>query len=50
MNEEAETKSEVLRRMLEEGECGGISEYSLDSFITELDIEFKLLTHLNSSS
>ena len=37
--EKNETKTEVLRRMLEEGERSGIAEYSFDAFINELDAE-----------
>ena len=37
--EKTETKTEALRRMLEEGEQSGIAEYSLDAFIEELDAE-----------
>ena len=37
--EKTETKTEVLRRMLEEGEQSGIAGYSFDAFIDELDAE-----------
>ena len=37
--EKTETKTEALRRMLEEGEQSGIAEYSLGAFIDELDAE-----------
>jgi len=37
--EKTETKTEALRRMLEEGEQSGVAEYSLDAFIDELDAE-----------
>ncbi len=37
--EKTETKTEALRRMLEEGEQSGIAEYSLDAFVDELDAE-----------
>ncbi|WDE03834.1 type II toxin-antitoxin system ParD family antitoxin [Thalassomonas viridans] len=37
--EKSETKTEVLRRMLDEGEQSGIAEYSFDALIEELDAE-----------
>lgn len=37
--EKTETKTEALRRMLEEGEQSGIADYSFDTFIDELDAE-----------
>lgn len=37
--EKTETKTEALRRMLEEGEQSGKAEYSFDAFIDELDAE-----------
>lgn len=37
--EKTETKTEALRRMLEDGEKSGIAEYSFDAFINELDAE-----------
>jgi len=37
--EKAETKTEALRRLLEEGEQSVKAEYSLESFINELDAE-----------
>jgi antitoxin ParD1/3/4 len=37
--EKTETKTEALRRMLEEGEKSGTAEYSFDTFIDELDAE-----------
>lgn len=37
--EKRETKTEALRRMLEEGEQSGIADYSFDAFIDELDAE-----------
>ena len=37
--EKTETKTEALRRMLEEGEKSGIAEYSFDAFMDELDAE-----------
>jgi antitoxin ParD1/3/4 len=39
MLEKSETKTEALRRMLEEGERSGIAEYSFDTFIEELDAD-----------
>lgn len=35
--EESENKMTALRRMLSEGEQSGISDYSYESFIAELD-------------
>ncbi len=37
--EKTETKTEALRRILEEGEQSGIADYSFDAFIDELDAE-----------
>ena len=37
--EKTETKTETLRRMLEEGEQSGTADYSFDAFIDELDAE-----------
>lgn len=37
--EKTETKTEALRRMLEEGEKSGMAEYSFDAFINELDAD-----------
>jgi len=37
--ERTETKTEVLRILLVEGEQSGIAEYSLDAFIEEIDSE-----------
>ena len=37
--ENNETKLETLRHMLDEGEQSGISDYSYDAFIAELDSE-----------
>ena len=37
--EKTETKTEVLRRMLVDGEQSGMAEYSFDAFIDELDAE-----------
>ena len=37
--EKTETKTEVLRRLLDEGEQSGIAEYSFDAFVDELDAE-----------
>lgn len=39
--ERTETKTEVLKRLLNEGEQSGIAEYSLDAFIDEIDGEIK---------
>lgn len=39
MLEKSETKTEALRRALEEGEKSGIAEYSFDTFIEELDAD-----------
>lgn len=35
--ENAETKLETLRRMLDEGEMSGDADYNYDTFIAELD-------------
>lgn len=37
--EKTETKTEALRRMIDEGEQSGIADYSFDAFIDELDAE-----------
>jgi len=37
--EKTETKTEALRRLLEEGEQSGTASYSFDAFIDELDAE-----------
>ena len=37
--EKTETKTEALRRMLEDGEQSGKAEYGFDAFIDELDAE-----------
>ncbi len=37
--ENTETKTEALRRLLEEGEQSGTADYSFDAFIDELDAE-----------
>lgn len=37
--EKTETKTEALRRMLEEGEQSGTADYSFDAFINALDAE-----------
>lgn len=37
--EKTETKTEALRRMLDEGEQSGKAEYNFDAFINELDAE-----------
>ncbi len=39
MLEKSETKTEALRRLLEEGEKSGIAEYSFDAFIEELNAD-----------
>jgi antitoxin ParD1/3/4 len=39
MLEDSECKLESLRHLLDEGEESGISDYSLDSMITEMDDE-----------
>jgi antitoxin ParD1/3/4 len=39
--ENSETKIEILRSMLKEGEDSGIAEYSYDNFIAELDSEYE---------
>lgn len=35
--EESESRLEALRRMLKEGEQSGLADYSLETFMTELD-------------
>jgi antitoxin ParD1/3/4 len=37
--EERETKLEVLRRVLQEGEASGSADYSLNDLLAELDAE-----------
>lgn len=37
--EKTETKTEALRRMLDEGEQSGKAEYNFEAFINELDAE-----------
>ncbi len=37
--ENSETKLEVLRNLLKEGEESGVAEYDVDSFIAELDAQ-----------
>jgi len=39
MLENAETKLETLRKMLDEGEQSGITDYDYGAFMTELDSE-----------
>ena len=39
MLEDAETKLETLRYLLDEGEASGIAEYSYEQFVSELDSE-----------
>ena len=38
--ENSETKIEILRGLIKEGEESGIAEYSYDNFISELDAEY----------
>ncbi len=38
--ENSETKIEILRGLIKEGEESGIAEYSYDNFIAELDAEY----------
>jgi antitoxin ParD1/3/4 len=37
--EERETKLEVLRRALQEGEASGLADYALGDILAELDAE-----------
>ena len=37
--EDNESKLEVLRQMLKDGEASGVAEYSYESFVAELDNE-----------
>lgn len=37
--EDTETKLETLRNLLEEGEASGLTEYTYEEFISELDSE-----------
>jgi len=39
MLEDAETKLETLRNLLDEGEASGNTEYSYEQFVSELDSE-----------
>ena len=39
MLEDAETKLETLRNLLDEGEASGLTEYTYEEFITEMDSE-----------
>ena len=39
MLEDSESKLDTLRHLLDEGEQSGISDYSLDSMIAEMDSE-----------
>lgn len=39
MLEDAETKLETLRYLLDEGEASGIAEYSYEQIVSELDSE-----------
>jgi antitoxin ParD1/3/4 len=39
MLEDAETKLETLRNLLEEGEASGLTEYTYEEFISEMDNE-----------
>ena len=39
MLEDAETKRETLRNLLDEGEASGIAEYSYEQLVSELDSE-----------
>jgi antitoxin ParD1/3/4 len=38
--ENSETKIEILRSLLKEGEESGIAEYNYDNFMAELDAEY----------
>ena len=39
MLEDAETKLEALRNLLDEGEASGLTEYTYEEFIAEMDSE-----------
>ena len=39
MLEDAETKLETLRNLLDEGEASGLTEYTYEEFISEMDSE-----------
>jgi antitoxin ParD1/3/4 len=39
MLEDAETKLETLRKLLDEGEASGLAEYTYEEFIAEMDSE-----------
>jgi antitoxin ParD1/3/4 len=39
MLEDAETKLETLRHLLDEGEASGLTEYTYEEFIAEMDSE-----------
>ena len=39
--ENSETKLEVLRNLLKEGEESGVAQYDVDSFIAELDAQYE---------
>lgn len=39
MLEDAETKLEALRNLLDEGEASGLTEYTYEEFIAEMDCE-----------
>jgi len=39
MLEDAETRIETLRNMLDEGEASGLAEYTYEQFIAEMDSE-----------
>ena len=39
MLEDAETKLEALRNLLDEGESSGLTEYTYEEFIAEMDAE-----------
>jgi len=39
MLEDAETKLETLRNLLDEGEASGLTEYTYEEFIAEMDSE-----------
>ena len=39
MLEDAETKLEALRNLLDEGESSGLTEYTYEEFIAEMDSE-----------
>ena len=38
--EDKESKLNILRKMLEEGEASGVVDYSYDSMVAELDAEY----------